>query len=95
MRAGEEVAHRPVRLQLAEPLLQRVAVLPQPPNPMNALAEDVDILRAAERRVASLEALLKEKESQLDTLRHDAEQLQVAEPHGHVIRFTRYPLAVT
>lgn len=74
------MAHRPIRLDLAEPLLQRVAVMPQAPAPINPLAENVDILRAAERRVASLEAGLKEKESQLDSARLDIEELQVGAP---------------
>ncbi len=67
---------------MAEPLLQRVAIMPRQPGPINALAENVDILRATEHRVASLEALLKEKEAQLDSARQDVEQLQVAQPHA-------------
>ena len=72
---------RTLRLDMAEPLLQRVSEMPQQPAPINALAENVDILRATEHRVACLEAFLKEKESLLDTARHDVEHLQVVQPH--------------
>ena len=78
MCAGEQRSYRPLHLDMAEPLLQRAAVMPQ--QQPNALAENVDILRATEHRVVSLEALLKEKESQLDSARQDVEQLQVEQP---------------
>ncbi|CAL5228386.1 g11509 [Coccomyxa viridis] len=88
---GEEISHRPLRLDMAEPLLQRVAIMPRQPGPINALAENVDILRATEHRVASLEALLKEKEAQLDSARQDVEQLQeaVTAREAEIIRLGR------
>ena len=79
MGAGEETLHRPLRLDMAEALLQRVAVMPQ--HPSSALAENMDILRATAHRVAFLEALLKERESQLDSARQDVAQLQVAQSY--------------
>ncbi len=64
---------RPRRLDLAQPLLQRVAAMPM----QSAPAEDIDILRATEYRAASLEAAVKERECQLHSARQDVEQLQV------------------
>ena len=67
---------RPLRLDLAQPLLQRVAAMPMNSAP----AENIDILRATECRVASLETAVKERESQLQSARQDVQQLQVGFP---------------
>jgi len=74
--AGEGMPQRPRHLDLAQPLIQRIAAMPM----NSALAENVDILRATECRVASLEAAVKERESQLHSARQDVEQLQVQSP---------------
>ena len=77
MLADEGMAFKPLRLDMTEPLLQRSGPSALDPPARNPLAENIDILRATQRRVVSLEAAVKAKEAELQSSRQDMESLQV------------------
>lgn len=62
---------------MTEALLQKNAVRPPQRPPGNTLGHNIDILRATECRVASLEAAAKERESQLQEAKQAMQCMQV------------------
>ena len=78
------MAFKPLRLDMTEPLLQRSGPSALDPPARHLLAENIDILRATQRRVVSLEAAVKAKEAEMQSARQDVESLQV----GHSCLFS-------